>query len=751
MSDQKIESESKENQNHFEIQIGGKNLIIETGKYAEQANGACTVCYGNTLVLATVTMSKVPREGIDFVPLVVDYEERLYAARKIKGSRFIKRETRPPDEAILTSRLVDRAIRPFFDEKLQNEIQVILTVLSFDGENDPDIPSIIAASVALAISDIPWQGPIAGVRISQVKGEWVLNPTYEVREKSDLDLAVAGIYNRIVMLEGVGSEIKEEIILGAIKFSEKYLDRITKLIQEIQAKIGKEKKSELLEEKEEKVKERKEVEERIKDFLKRNLNSILFDKTLKKKEDRKEAISVLGRKLEEELESQEIGREKREKALNLFQKTIQEEVSKVILEKDQRVDGRTLSEIRPLSCQINILPHTHGSGLFQRGQTQVLSIVTLGAPSEEQFLDTMEFSGRKRFMHHYNFPSFSVGEVKSLRGPGRREIGHGILVEKALLPLIPKKEEFPYTIRVVSEVLSSNGSSSMASVCASSLALMDAGVPIKKAIAGIAMGLISEENKKIKKYKVITDLQDLEDAKGGMDFKIAGTKDGITAVQLDTKTKGLTDEIIRETLQQAKKARLEILDKMNETISSSKKEVSPLAPKIAMIKIDPLKIRDLIGPGGRVINEIIDQTGVTTIDVEPDGTVYITSLNTEGLEKAIEWAKNLTREVKVGEVFQGRVTRILDFGAFVEILPKQEGLVHISELAPYRVEKVKDVVKIGEIIPVKVISIDEQGRINLSLKAARASGSSFGLGSNNLHKKHPLPFRKKGGTHRPFR
>ncbi len=751
MSDQKIESESRENQNHFEIQIGEKNLIIETGKYAEQANGACTVCYGNTLVLATVTMSKVPREGIDFVPLVVDYEERLYAARKIKGSRFIKRETRPPDEAILTSRLVDRAIRPFFDERLQNEIQVILTVLSFDGENDPDIPSIIAASVALAISDIPWQGPIAGIRISQVKGEWVLNPTYEAREKSDLDLAIAGTYNRIVMLEGAGSEIKEEIILEAIKFSEKYLDRITKLIQEIQTKIGKEKKSELLEEKEEKAKERKVVEERIKDFLKRNLNSILFDKTLKKKEDRKEAISVLGRKLEEELESQEIGREKREKALSLLQKMIQEEVSKAILEKDQRVDGRTLSEIRPLSCQINILPHTHGSGLFQRGQTQVLSIVTLGAPSEEQFLDTMEFSGRKRFMHHYNFPSFSVGEVKSLRGPGRREIGHGILVEKALLPLIPKKEEFPYTIRVVSEVLSSNGSSSMASVCASSLALMDAGVPIKKAIAGIAMGLISEENKKIKKYKIITDLQDLEDAKGGMDFKIAGTKDGVTAVQLDTKTKGLTDEIIRETLQQAKKARLEILDKMGEVISSSKKEVSPLAPKIAMIKIDPLKIRDLIGPGGRVINEIIDQTGVTTIDVEPDGTVYITSSNTESLEKAIEWAKNLTREVKVGEVFQGRVTRILDFGAFVEILPKQEGLVHISELAPYRVEKVKDVVKIGEIIPVKVISIDEQGRINLSLKAARVPGSPFGLGSNNLHKKRPFPFRKKGDTHRPFR
>jgi polyribonucleotide nucleotidyltransferase len=711
---------SKDFQGRFESEIGGKKLIIEIGKFAGLANGACTVRYGDTLVLATATIKKEPREGIDFLPLLVDYEEKLYAAGKIKGSRFIKRETRPSDEAILTSRLVDRAIRPFFDEKIRNDVQIVLTVLSFDGINDPDIPSLIAASTALAISDIPWQGPIAAVRVGQIRGEWVLNPSYEAREKSSLDLVIAGTYDQTVMLEGGALEVDEETFLKAIEFARKHIGRVLNLIKEIQEKIGREKNFELLESDEEKSEALQQIQEIVKKFLKENLDPALFNKTLEKKEDRKGAINQLKEALDKELEAQEIGKERRIKALGIFDKMIGEAVAQAILERNQRIDGRELDEIRPLNSEIGILPHTHGSGLFQRGQTQVLSIVTLGAPSEEQFLDTMETSGRKRFMHHYNFPGFSVGEVAPLRGPGRREIGHGALVEKALLPLIPDKEEFPYTIRVVSEVLSSNGSSSMASVCASSLALMDAGVPIKKPVAGIAMGLASKGKEKIEEYKIITDLQDLEDGPGGMDFKVAGTQDGITAIQMDTKTRGLSIQIIRETLEKAKKARIKILAEMNKTISSPREEVSEYAPKITMVKIDPAKIREVIGPGGRVINEIIGQTGVATIDIEPDGIVYITALNKESLSKAVDWVKNLTREIKVGEVFQGRVTRILDFGAFVEILPGQEGLVHISELAPWRVNRVEDVVKVGEVVPVKVVSIDEQGRINLSLKATQA-------------------------------
>lgn len=717
-----------ESQQRFETEIGGKKLIIETGKFAGQANGACTVQYGGTLILATATMKNQPREGINFFPLLVDYEEKFYAAGKIKGSRFIKREGRASDEAILTARLVDRAIRPFFDEKIRNDVQVVLTVLSWDGENDADIPSLIAASTALTISDIPWQGPIAAVRIGQINGEWTLNPSYGAREKSDLDLVIAGTPDRTVMTEGASSEIKKETVLKAIEFSEKHIGRVLKLIEEVQKKVGQKKNLELLAEDKEKIKEKEELKNKVEEFLKKYLDPILFDKAIQKKEDRKEAISDLKEKLEKEFEAQEIGKEKRTKAMAFVDKMIEGEVARAILEKDKRVDGRKLDQIRPLKCEINLLPHTHGSGLFSRGQTQILSIITLGAPSEEQLLDTMETSGKKRFMHHYNFPGFSIGEVKPLRGPGRRDIGHGALAEKAVSPLIPSKDEFPYTIRVVSEVLSSNGSSSMGSICGSSLALMDAGVPIKKPVAGVAMGLSSklDEKGEIKKYKIITDLQDLEDGPGGMDFKIAGTRDGITAFQMDTKTHGLSKKIIEETFAKAKQALEKILDEMAKTISSPKKEVSKYAPKITVIKIDPAKIRDVIGPGGRVINEIIDQTGVTTIDIEPDGVVYIASSGVESLAKAVEWVKNLTREVKVGEVFQGKVVRILDFGAFVEILPNQDGLVHISELAHYHVNKVEDIVKVGDVISVKVIKVDEQGRINLSLKATQtpSTGSS---------------------------
>ncbi len=701
----------------FEIEWGGRKLIVTIGKFANQANGSCTLQYGNTLVLATSVMSKEPREGVNFLPLLVDYEERFYAAGKIKGSRWIKREGRPSDEAIITARSIDRAIRPLFNENIRNDIQVILTVFSFDQKNDPDCLSLIAASIALSISDIPWDGPIAAARIGMINGEWVLNPTYEAREKSDFELIVAGTGNRVVMLEGGAKEVPEEIILGAVKYGQKHLNKIVNFIKEIQKKINPSKNLSVLEDK--KTPEKEELEKKVKDYLEKTIPKILFDSPKKTKKERKETINLLKEKLDNYLENEGVGKDKRASASELVEKIVKEKVSQFILDKEIRVDGRKLDEIRPISIEVGLLPHNHGSAMFKRGDTQILSIVTLGAPGEEQYLETMEKIGKKRYFHHYNFPPFSVGEVGPIKAPGRREIGHGALAERAVLPLIPEKEKFPYTIRVVSEVLESNGSSSMGSVCASSMSLMDAGVPIKKQVAGIAMGLVSEEKDgEITRYKILTDIQDLEDSKGGMDFKIAGTKDGITAIQMDTKTKGLTQKIVEETLYLAKKARMQILEKMNQVIATPRPKVSPYAPKIITFKINPEKIRDVIGPSGKVINEIIAQTGVT-IEIEESGDVYIASDNEESLEKAKEWIKNITREVKVGEVFQGKVTRILDFGAFVEILPHQEGLVHISELAPFRVKKVEDIVKVGDIIPVKVINIDEQGRINLSLKATQ--------------------------------
>ncbi|TSC96190.1 MAG: polyribonucleotide nucleotidyltransferase Pnp [Parcubacteria group bacterium Athens1014_10] len=707
----------------FVRELGGRNLIIEVGKLAGLATSSCTVQYGETTVLATVVLSREQREGIDFLPLLVDYEERLYAAGKIKGSRFIKREGRATDEAILTARLIDRAIRPLFPEEIRNDVQVILTVLSFDQENDPDIVSLIAASCALAVSGIPWFGPVGAVRVGRINEEWILNSIYSAREKSDLDLVVAGTKDKVVMLEAGAKEAKEEVVLEAIRFGQKHIEKVISLIEEIKKEIGQEKNLEVLpsflKSPEDKEKE-EELKSKVKEFLNKNLEEGLFNHKIKSKLGRKHKKEELAEKLNNELLEQEIGKEKREKAQTIFKALLEEEISKAILEKDKRVDGRKLDEIRPLNCEVAILPHVHGSALFKRGDTQVLSVVTLGSPGEELHLDTMEESGKKRFMHHYNFPPFSVGEVAPVRGPGRREIGHGALAEKALIPVLPEKDKFPYTIRLVSEVLSSNGSSSMGSVCASCMALMDAGIPIKKPVAGIAMGLASiEENKEIKSYKIFTDLQDLEDSNGGMDFKVAGTKDGITAIQMDTKTNGLTDEIVEKTIFQAKEARLKILEAMSEAIGEPRAELSPYAPRVITLKINPEKIRDVIGPGGKMINEIIEKTGVASIDIEQDGTVFISSLSSSGIDKAVEWVENLTKEAKIGEIFQGRVVKIMDFGAFVEILPKQEGLVHISELAPYRVAKVEDIVKEGEIIPVKVIRIDEQGKISLSLKQAQ--------------------------------
>ncbi len=696
-------------------------MIVETGKFAGQANGSCTVRYGDTLVLATATMSGNQREGINFFPLMVEYEEKLYAAGKIKGSRFIKREGRPTDEAILTARLIDRAIRPFFDDRMRNDIQVVASTLSWDQENDPDIPALVGASIALSISNIPWKGPIAAVRVGQVNGEWVLNPSYEARSKSAMDIVVAGTEEKVCMLEAGANEVLEADVLEGIKFGQKHLKKVIELIEKIREEIGKTKIS-IVEEDLEAAAEKEGLKNKVKEFLREKLATCLFDSKKENKASRQEVLDKLEHDLEEYLKEEGIGKDRRKDAMGFFYGVVEEEISRVILEKELRVDCRSLLDIRPLGAEVSLLPRTHGSGYFTRGDTHVLSAVTLGSPGDEQTLDGMETNGKKRFMHHYNFPPFSVGEASPMRGPGRREIGHGALAERALIPVLPKTEDFPYTIRVVSEVLSSNGSSSMASTCASTLALMDAGVPLKSPVAGIAMGLASDEKGN---FKILTDLQDLEDSKGGMDFKIAGTRTGVTAIQMDTKTLGLTQEMVEKTLTQGREARMKILDVMESAIAAPRPELSQYAPRIITFKINPDRIRDVIGPGGKIINEIIDATGVS-IDIENDGTVVICSSQPPALDKAVAWVKSLTQEAEVGEIYQGPVTRILDFGAFVEIFPHKDGLVHISELAPYRVDKVTDIVKIGDVVRVKVIKIDEQGRVDLSIKRLQENGERNG-------------------------
>ncbi len=696
----------------FKTEWAGRELIVETGQLAGQANGAVLVTYGQTVVLATCVMSREPRE-VDYLPLMVDYEEKLYAAGKIKSSRFIKREGRASDEAVSTGRMVDRVIRPCFNQKIRNEIQVVLTVLSFDKENDPDIPALIAASLSLAISDIPWNGPVAGMRIGRSSlgqsgpdQEWVLNPTYQGREESDFDLVVTGREDRINMLEGEADEVPEEVLLSAIEFTLSHLKKIIQFQKEIIEEVKPTKAT--IEIKEPDSALIKEVKEWLGDKLEKAVYQPSKMERLEELESlEKELIDALGEDSEGERQNQI--REIFEEEVN---RIVHQNILKVPAGQEKRPDGRKLDEVRSLQCQISLLPRTHGSGLFDRGATQALSVVTLGAPGDEQTIDGMEAEAKKHFIHHYNFPPYSIGEARPIRGPGRREIGHGALAERALLPLIPSKEKFPYTIRIVSEILSSNGSSSMASVSGSSLALMDAGVPIKGNVSGIAIGLMMES---VDNYKILTDIQGPEDHHGDMDCKIAGTKKGMTACQMDVKIKGVTVEILKKVFQKAKEARLLILKEMDKAISQPRPELSPLAPRILTIQINPGRIRDVIGPGGKVINEIIAQTGAK-IDIEDSGLVNITSTDEEAGQKALAWVRNLTREVKPGEIFQGRVTKITDFGAFVEILPGQEGLLHISELAPYRVKRVEDVVKTGQQIPVKVKNIDEQGRINLSLK-----------------------------------
>lgn len=688
----------------YETELAGRKLTFEIGKYANLANSSIMVRYGETAVLATVVASKEPKE-IDFFPLTVNYEERLYAVGKIPGG-FIKREGRPSEKAILASRLIDRPIRPLFPEGFRHEVQVVTTVMSVDQDCSPEIAAMIGTSAALSISDIPFSGPIAGVIVGRVDGEFVINPTVEQMEKSDLHLTVAGTKDGINMVEAGAQEIPEEIMLEAIMKGHEVIQQIVAFQEKMVEEVGVAKMETEL------YRVDEGIDVRVRDLATEKLITAI---QVVEKQARQQAIDQVKEEvlanLQEEMD-EEVFAEKEKEIIQVLDTIVKEEVRRLILEEGKRPDGRTVDEIRPLISEIHILPRTHGSGLFRRGQTQVLSICTLGALGDVQILDGLDLEESKRFMHHYNFPPFSVGEARPMRAPGRREIGHGALGERALEPIIPSEEEFPYTIRVVSEVLESNGSTSQASICASTLALMDAGVPIKAPVAGIAMGLVKEGDN----VSILTDIQGLEDHLGDMDFKVAGTRKGVTALQMDIKITDIDRPILEQALAQAKKARMAILDNMEATISEPKAELSPYAPKIVTIRIHPDKIRDVIGPSGRVINKIIEETGVK-IDIEQDGRIYIASPNQEMNLRAKQIIEDLVREVEVGQVYLGTVKRIEKYGAFVEIFSGKEGLVHISQLDLNRVNKVQDVVNVGDSIRVKVMEIDEQGRINLSRKA----------------------------------
>lgn len=685
----------------FSIDWAGRPLTVEIGELAKQANGAVLVRYGDTVVLSTATASKEPK-SVDFFPLTVNYEERLYAVGKIPGG-FIKREGRPSEKAILASRLIDRPIRPLFAEGFRNEVQVVSMVMSVDQDCSPEMAAMFGSSLALTISDIPFEGPIAGVTVGRVNGEFVINPSVAQMEQSDMHLVVAGTKDAINMVEAGANEVPEEIMLEAIMFGHEEIKRLIAFQEDIAAKVGKEKMEVVLYELDAQLEA--EIRARVEGEIKRAVQ-------VPEKLAREAAIEQLKSEVVASYEEQEADEETIKQVKEILHKLVKEEVRRLITEEKVRPDGRKVDEIRPLSSAIGLLPRTHGSGLFTRGQTQALSVCTLGALGDVQILDGLGIEETKRFMHHYNFPPFSVGETGAMRGPGRREIGHGALGERALEPVIPSEKEFPYTIRLVSEVLESNGSTSQASICASTLAMMDAGVPIKAPVAGIAMGLV----KSGEHYTILTDIQGMEDHLGDMDFKVAGTEKGVTALQMDIKIKGLSREILEEALQQARKGRLEILKHMMQTISGPRKELSPYAPKILTMQINPDKIRDVIGPSGKQINKIIEETGVK-IDIEQDGTIFISSVNEEMNKKAKKIIEDIVREVEVGQVYLGKVKRIEKFGAFVELFSGKDGLVHISELAEERVGKVEDVVSIGDEILVKVTEIDKQGRVNLSRKA----------------------------------
>jgi len=689
----------------FELKVDGKNIEIETNSLAEQANGSALVRYGDTVVLATAVVDKEDRENRGFFPLTVEYQEKYYASGKIKGSRFIKREAKPSDEAILNSRIIDRSIRPRFPKELSKEVQVIATVLSWDEENDSDTVALIASSAALSVSDIPWNGPLGAVRVCRKDNKFILNPSREECAEGDLDVLFVGLYEGkeflINMIEGGLKEVDEKSVLEAYDFAEKAIKQIIDFQKDIQKKVGKEKI--VLNPAEPDI----ELEKAIEEFLGDRYEKAFFQKDkIKKGIDldniKKELKAFLTEKYPED-------DSKIKYALNFLDKKADEMVHEAILKEDKRVDSRKLDEVRKISAEVSILPRTHGTGLFSRGMTKSLSILTLGSPSDKQIVEGMEGTVKKRYMHHYNFPPYSVGETGFLRGPGRREIGHGLLAEKAITPLLPSEEEFPYVIRIVSEILSSNGSSSMASTSSSALALMDAGVPLKRLVTGVAMGLIKDGSN----YKVITDIQGPEDHHGDMDFKVAGTREGITAIQMDVKIDGISREIMEKTLEMAKKARYSILDVMEKTISKPA-NLSPYAPRILTIHIKPTKIGEVIGPGGKVINKIIDETGAQ-IDIDDSGQVFITSDKEESAQKALEWINGIVAEAEVGKTYNGEVKKVMDFGAFIEILPGKDGLAHISKLSDKRVEKVTDIINEGDKVSVKVISIDDHGRINLKL------------------------------------
>ena len=687
----------------FETELAGRKLVVETGKMAQLTNGHALVRYGDTVVMVNVTASKKPREGVDFFPLSVDYEEKLYSVGKIPGS-FQKREGKPSDKAILVSRVIDRPIRPLFPKDLRNDVSVVATVLSVDQDNSPEVAAMIGSSIAISISDIPFNGPTGSVAVGYVDNEIVINPTEAQREKSRLTLTVAGTKDKICMIEAGADQIPEDIMVEAIAKAHEEIKKIVAFIEEIQKEIGKPKFEY------QKCEVNKEIMHDIEEYLGSRLKETIITTAKQERESGMDAIK--DELIEHFAEKYPDSSLAISDALYYLQKKT---VRKMILEEHTRPDGRALDQIRPLSAEIDLLPRVHGSALFSRGQTQVLSVVTLGQGKEEQLLDGIDTEESKRYIHHYNFPPYSVGEAKAPRSPGRREIGHGALAERALAPVIPSQDEFPYTIRVVSEVLSSNGSTSQGSVCGSTLSLMAAGVPIKEPVAGISCGLITDDNDR-SKYLLITDIQGIEDFFGDMDFKVAGTKNGITAIQVDIKIDGLTLDIIRETFERLKKARTYILDEvMLKVIDKPRAEVSKYAPKTIAFNIDPDKIKDVIGQGGKVINKIIAQTGVQ-IDIEDDGKVCIYAVNTESAREAEKIINGIVKEPEIGEVYRGKVTKIMNFGAFVEILPGKEGLVHISKLDHKRVEKVEDVLHEGDEVMVKVIEITDQGKINLSRK-----------------------------------
>lgn len=691
----------------YSIELGGRTLTMEIGKIAKQANGAVLVRYGDTAVVVAATGTKTPREGVDFFPLTVDFEEKMYAVGKIPGG-FIKREGRPAETAILTSRLIDRPIRPMFPEGYHNDVQIVATAVSVDPDNAPDIPAMIGASCALSISDIPFEGPIAGVRVGMIDGQYIINPTIEQAKVSRLNLAVAGTKDAILMVEAGAKEISEDEMLDAIWFGHEEIKKLVEWQEKIMAEVGKPKMEVPVYE------PPAELAAEIEAYGAEQLKAALMDAN---KLEREENVARIKAEIADAF--MEKYPDNAKDVAYITQKLVKKIVRRTISVDKIRPDGRALDEVRPVTCEVGLLARPHGSALFTRGQTQILNVLALAPLSEAQTLDGLGVELTKRYIHHYNFPPYSVGETKSLRSPGRREIGHGALAERALLPVIPSEEEFPYAIRLVSETLESNGSSSMGSVCASTLSLMDAGVPIKAPVAGVAMGLVKDGDY----FTILTDIQGLEDALGDMDFKVAGTKNGITAIQMDIKIDGINKEIFKQALAQAKRGREHIMGIMLDCISEPRKELSKYAPKITTIHVDPEKISKIIGPGGKTIKKIVEETGAK-IDIEEDGRVYIAAVNSEEAAKAIDMINGITAEAEVGKVYTGKVTRLMAFGAFVEILPGKEGLVHISQLSTERVNKVEDVVSVGDEIVVKVTEIDQKGRINLSRKAVLAGGLS---------------------------